>query len=248
MRFNVQINIFLLIWVTISVANTSSTTVNNTLTARTLIDSTVITSCNDGICEVSETSNTCPQDCSKLLLSGTNAGVRGAQGVMFEMRAKRDVTIKSFSFYTDAARTGVIEVYTRIGSYGGKELVASGWSLIYGKTVNQNGRDVLTQLGSFDTGVTIPANSTQSFYIVTANYIMYDAGSLEWDALSEDTSLILYQGSVTAASWLLCFVLTSPTILCATRFAGKGISGSAFPGAGTSGVLWSPRNFKGTIR
>jgi hypothetical protein len=152
-------------------------------------------------------------------LTGTNAGIRGAQGIVFDLVSKRDVTVKSFSFYTDAARTGGIKVYTRAGSYQGNELTSAGWQLIYQKNVQQNGQSVLTSLGDLDTVVTIPAGARQAFYIVTANYIMYDAGSTEGNILSQDNALVLYQG--------------------------KGISGSGLPGAGT---LWSPRIFKGIIK
>jgi hypothetical protein len=118
----------------------------------------------------------------------------GSQGVMFKISSKRNVTVKSFSFYTDAARNGAIQVYTRVGSYQGYELTSGGWQLVHNKTVTQNGQSVLTVLGNFDIGVKIPSNSTQSFYIVTANYIMYNSGSAEGAVLSQDAALILYQG------------------------------------------------------
>jgi hypothetical protein len=139
-------------------------------------------------------------------LTGTNAGNRGAQGVVFDVVSKRDVTVKSFSFYTDAARTGGIKVYTRAGSYQGNELTQDGnWQLIYDRNVQQNGQSVLTSLGVLDTVVTIPAGARQAFYIVTANYIMYDAGSTEGNVLSQDNALVLYQGKF--AQCCACFVV-----------------------------------------
>jgi hypothetical protein len=141
------------------------------------------------------------------VLAGTNAGARGAQGVMFEVLAKRDVTVKSFSFYTDAARTGVIEVYTRVGTYKNNELVSTGWQRVYNRNVQQNGQSVLTVLGDLDTVVTIPTGSIQSFYMVTANYIMYDAGSIEGAVLSEDNALTLRQG---ACANLCCILFRRP--------------------------------------
>ena len=125
---------------------------------------------------------------------------------MFELKAERDVTVKSFSFYTDAARTGLIEVYTRVGTYQGNELSSAGWSRIYSNNnTQQNGRDVLTSLGNFNTVVTIPKGSRQSFYIWTPNYIMYDGGSVEGAVLSQDASLVLYQGECTAVLSHTCF-------------------------------------------
>lgn len=249
MKFFAHIQVVVFIGLAMSAVNTSATTMNNTTMTRTLTDSAIATSCSDGICDVSETSNSCPQDCANRSLNGTNAGTNGGQGVMFEVVAKRDVTVKSFSFYTDAARTGVIEVYTRVGTYGGYELVSAGWSLVYNKTVTQNGRDVLTLLGDFTTGVTIPSGSKQSFYITTAvnNYVMYEyrAGTVEGAVLSEDNALILYYGECTSV--LSRQILVSMLNTC-VALIGKGTSGKKFPGAGTTGVLFSPRSFKGFIK
>lgn len=154
---------------------------------------------NDGTCQASETATTCPQDCAGLVLSGhSGASNYGAPGIMFDLTSKQDVTVKSFSFYTDAARNDVIQVYTRPGSYQGNELVQSGWHLIYSKNVNQKGRDVPTELGDFDTGVNISAGSTQAFFITSNFYIMYDKGTAEGGVLSENSSLIIREGKVTA--------------------------------------------------
>ena len=52
--------------------------------------------------------------------------------------------------------------------------------------------------------MTIPANSTQSFYIVTvtatANYIMYDAGIEEGRVLSQDNAIAIKEGESNAVS------------------------------------------------
>jgi hypothetical protein len=135
-------------------------------------------------------------------LTGTTQGNRGAQGVMFEVATSRDVTVKSFDFYTDAARTDTIQVYTRPGSYVGKEQSSTGWTSIYNRNVQQNGQSVLSSLNGLDTFVTIPANSTQSFYIVTAtaNYIMYDAGIEEGRVLSQDNAIAIKEGESNAVS------------------------------------------------
>ncbi len=126
---------------------------------------------------------------------------------MFDLMPKRDVAVKSFSFYTDAARTGSVKVYTRAGTYLGSELTSGGWDLICNKTVTQNGQNALTSLGDFDAGVRIASGSVQSFYIVTSNFIMYDAGSREGDILSQDNALVLYQGGyIILLQWCILFV------------------------------------------
>lgn len=143
---------------------------------------------------MSETSSSCPQDCANIVLTAHNAGTNGAPGVMFDLTASRDVVVRSFDFYTDAARTDVVEVYTRPGSYIGNELVVSGWTLIYSKNVTQMGRTILTKLGDFNTGVAVLAGSTRSFFIYTGFYIMYDRGTAEGQVLASDASLTINQG------------------------------------------------------
>lgn len=115
---------------------------------------------------------------------------------MFNLMASRDTVIHSFDIYTGDVRNDVIEVYTRPGGYKGHEVDESGWILVYSKPVSQMGRTVLTELGDFDTGVTILGGSIQSFYIYSAssNYVMYDTGSVEGGAHASDASLTLYQG------------------------------------------------------
>jgi hypothetical protein len=119
---------------------------------------------------------------------------------MFDVTASRDVLVRSFEFYTDATRNDVVEVYTRPGSYSGHEVDQSGWSLVYSKNVNQMGRTILTKLGDFNTAVHIQKGSTQSFFIVTNYFLMYDTGTAEGQILSSDDSLIVYEGET---SWLL---------------------------------------------
>ncbi|KAL7474661.1 hypothetical protein ACHAW6_000624, partial [Cyclotella cf. meneghiniana] len=177
--------------------------------------------CGNGSCGLSETSSSCPQDCANIVLTAHNAGTNGAPGVMFDLMASRDVVVRSFDFYTDVARTDIVEVYTRPGSYIGNELVVSGWTLIYSKNVTQMGRNILTQLGDFNSGVSILAGSTHSFFIYTGFYIMYDRGTAEGQVLASDASLKIYEG--------------------------VGVGGK-FPGSDASGMIYSPRLFKGNIR
>jgi hypothetical protein len=150
-----------------------------------------------------ETSSSCPQDCANIVLTAHNAGTNGAPGVMFDLMASRDVVVRSFDFYTDAARTDVVEVYTRPGSYSGNEREESGWTLIYSKNVTQMGRNILTKLGDFNTGVEIHAGVIQSFFIYTGFYIMYDVGNVEGQVLASDASLKIYEGEI-VETILLC--------------------------------------------
>ena len=150
--------------------------------------------CGNGTCEAEESSTSCSQDCSNIVLTAHENGRSGAPGVMFDITASRDIVVKSFEFYTDAIRNDTVEVYTRPGSFEGFELDEFGWTLVYNKTVDQMGRQTLTDLGDFDTGVTVRAGARQSFFIVTNFFMMYDKGAAEGQVLSSDASLTVYEG------------------------------------------------------
>ena len=150
--------------------------------------------CGNDRCEDGESSFSCPVDCSNVILEAHPEGKSGAPGVMFDLTASRDVIVRSFGFYTDAIRNDVVEVYTRPGSYSGYEGDEAGWILIHSKSVDQMGRNVLTELGDFDTDVTIKEGATQAFFITSNYYLMYDKGTAEGHVLNSDGSLSIYEG------------------------------------------------------
>ena len=150
--------------------------------------------CGNDRCEDGESSFSCPVDCSNVILEAHPEGKSGAPGVMFDLTASRDVIVRSFGFYTDAIRNDVVEVYTRPGSYSGYEGDEAGWILIHSKSVDQMGRNVLTELGDFDTDVTIKEGATQAFFITSNYYLMYDKGTAEGQVLNSDGSLSIYEG------------------------------------------------------
>ncbi|EED96161.1 predicted protein [Thalassiosira pseudonana CCMP1335] len=155
-----------------------------------------VSSCSNGICELNETVNTCAADCGDLSLSSLDSGRKGAEGTMFDVKAKRDIEITSFDIYTNSAKSETVEVYTRQGSYKDHELSQLGWKLVYSKLVNQLGENIPTALGDFDTGVAIPANMVQSFFIWTDNVLRYDDGrsNVEGTLVTSDNALELYEG------------------------------------------------------
>ncbi|KAL7521998.1 hypothetical protein ACHAWX_007140 [Stephanocyclus meneghinianus] len=153
-------------------------------------------SCGNNSCELHETDTTCAQDCSNISLTTHNSGNSGASGVMFYIKARRDVLVTSLNLFTGTQQTNIIEVYTRAGTYNGHELDQDGWTLIYTKNIQQFGRNTITELGGFDTGVEIKGGSTQSFFIYagTGNYVMYDQGNVEGQLFSSDASIEFYEG------------------------------------------------------
>lgn len=132
---------------------------------------------------------------------------------MFELMAARDVIVKTFDIYTDEARNDVIEVYTRSGTYSGHEVDASGWTLVSSKSVQQMGRSEVTELGDFDSEVSIRAGSIQSFYIYSSNIIMYDTGTVRGDIFDSDGSLTIYQGRTS----LCCVIPFARAYIIANR-------------------------------
>lgn len=115
---------------------------------------------------------------------------------MFDLSAKRDLLVKALEHFTSDKRNELIEVYTRPGSYSGFELEGDGWELVYSNIATQMGRNIVTTL-KLDKEVAIRGGETQSFFIITNNFIMYDSGAVEGDVLNEDESLTIYEGKET---------------------------------------------------
>jgi hypothetical protein len=129
-------------------------------------------------------------------LWGVNSGTAGAKGVMFKVTAKRDISVKSFEFYTYNVKNANITVYTRVGDYIGHEFNSTGWDNIHHAFITYMGQSTLTKSGNFGSPVQIPEASIQSFYIVSNNYIMYNSGTSEGAVLTQDESLYLHEGEV----------------------------------------------------
>jgi hypothetical protein len=151
-------------------------------------------SCDNGICEAHESTATCLFDCSDLVLIANGIGNRGAQGTMFQIKAKRDIAVTSFDFYGSSIRRDLVEVYTRAGSYKGHELSETGWTLLFSDDVDQLGRNDLAQIGGLDTEVAIAADEVQSFFIWTENVLMYSGGNREGGLHSSNDAVEFYEG------------------------------------------------------
>lgn len=192
---------------------------------------------------------------------------------MFYIKARRDVLVTSLNLFTGTQQTNIIEVYTRAGTYNGHELDQDGWTLIYTKNIQQFGRNTITELGGFDTGVEIKGGSTQSFFIYagTGNYVMYDqgvlffpgfiphsvtvirfdmritcrAGNVEGQLFSSDASIEFYEGaSACGRSSFYIHINFYVSPFCA-MLTGVGIS-SFFSGVYANQV-YSPRVFRGEV-
>jgi len=84
-------------------------------------------------------------------------------------------------------------VYTRAGDYRGYENDDSGWELVLNKDVAVK-RGVRSKLGVMYQEVTIPAGSTQAFYIWCKQGMLYTKATSEGAPFGSDGSLVINEG------------------------------------------------------
>jgi len=179
-------------------------------------------SCGNGICDKSETSSTCPSDCTftEQALQMSPDGGSGAIGAMFSVKALNNLEIYSFDFYSARNGNDQVQVYTRPGPYASFEFDESAWTLIHDDpNVELERRSQVTPLGEFDSSVPISAGSVQSFFVYAPRKVMYNGGTSEGQLFSSDGNLEFYEG-----------------IGLTAKFDGDGSD------------IYSPRVFRGTIR
>ncbi len=161
----------------------------------TVLKPTFATSvCGNNVCEYSENSFGCPVDCANKLILGSTSGGSGAVSSMFQVKALRDVIVRSIAFHAAKAATAQVQIFTLAGPYRGFEGNESAWTLIYDKVTSMNDRNTPTKIDSLDTSIFISADATQSFYIFTPNKLMYASGTTEGARFSSDSAMALYEG------------------------------------------------------
>jgi len=174
--------------------NTPST--NPTTPLPTKIPTTSPTSlCGNEVCDLNEHSTTCATDCSNLAYYGADSGNLGAEGIMFSVKAFRNIIVTSFDVYGITKGASLFQVYTKVDSWEGHAVAQANWTLFYNNTnLEQKGRYTLTSLGDFSNGVFIPAGKIQSFYLFTPTKLIYRQGtnSLPYSA---NEALALYEGT-----------------------------------------------------
>jgi len=115
-------------------------------------------------------------------------------GIMFEIKAREDVTITSFSFFTGSTSKSLTEVWTRYGSYEGYTASDVGWDRIYDGKIEQGGSYELTVV-KLKTPVCIPQGETASFYIVSRGKIVnVESDVKEGKPVAKDDAIELYAG------------------------------------------------------
>lgn len=93
-------------------------------------------------------------------------------GIMFDIRTKKKVTIRGFSTFVETDLSPGMEIWYRPGTHVGHETTQSDWTLL-GTVDNVVGSNIGTTYIQnripIETDVTIPAGSTYGFYITATN-------------------------------------------------------------------------------
>ena len=153
------------------------------------------TVCGDNMCEMTEDSQSCPDDCSGKEISTTFDFNLGSSGNMFSVRALRDVSVTSLVINAMSKGRGEVKVYTRSGSYTDHVLSSQGWKLIYSnQALVHEKRGQPTELGDFSKPVLIKSGAIQSFFVHTSKSLVYTAGTKEGDTYISDDSILVFEG------------------------------------------------------
>jgi len=119
----------------------------------------------------------CLLECVTNSLTTTYAGGNGFSGNMFDITTINEVIINSFDVNLDSSASATIEVYYRDGTYVGHTSSSAGWNLLGSTSVTSAGDGIPTVLG-LTLGHTIPASTTQGFYVTsTTSNMNYTDGS-----------------------------------------------------------------------
>jgi len=123
-----------------------------------------------------------------------SADYKNAIGVMFDIEAREDVGITSFSTFTGSTSKTWTEVWTRDGSYRGNTADNSGWEKIYFEKSQQRGTAAPIEV-TLKTPVYIQQGETASFYIVSPGKITnVESDVKEGKSIAQDDSIKLYAG------------------------------------------------------
>ncbi|KAL7552277.1 hypothetical protein ACHAWF_015504 [Thalassiosira exigua] len=151
--------------------------------------------CGNSVCGVNEDSESCPGDCVDKELETTFNFSLGSDGVMFALKALRDISISSLVINAMSRGQGSVKVYIRNGNYSGHEQSNNGWVLIYDNpTLTHDRRGRRTELGNFDNAIYIEGDTTKSFFVTSSNGLVYQEGKKEGEAYASDESLVIYEG------------------------------------------------------
>lgn len=116
-------------------------------------------------------------------------------GLMFEVKAEKDVGITSLSMLTALEQEKWTEVWTRAGSYDGKTKGSDGWDTIYAKKMQLRGPNTPTKI-TFNEPIYIEKGDKVSFYLLTlAKVKSLDSDVKEGKEIASDSAITLHAGA-----------------------------------------------------
>lgn len=137
-------------------------------------------------------------------LTTTFASDNGFNGNMFDMIAKRDLTITGFDANL-AVGQHTVEVYHRNGTYVGNEASAAGWTLVGSVSVTSAAADQATTI-PLNINVPMTTNQRVGWYITTQGTSMrYSGGTNAGDVYVQDSNLQILEGAGCGSNFSSCF-------------------------------------------
>lgn len=193
-------------------------------TSGTCGGGTPVTNCSltgDGCCPSNCTAvNDLDCQCMTSTVSTGPTPASGWDGIMFDIEAKSTaIEIKSFAADIDPGMK-TIEIYYKVGTFNGFETNAGAWTLVGSASVNPAASGVPTAI-PVNVDVTIPANSTYGWYVVSTaggtlnNGVNYLTDATSGALYTEDANMRLIGG----------------------KGKGTGFAGSTFSNRGFSGDI-----------
>lgn len=129
-------------------------------------------------------------------LSTTFAGGNSNNGIMYDVRADKPLSITAIQFASASSSSGTVEIYTKGGTHVGSEGTATDWTLIVSSPYAAGPIEVAKAPVVFPSPLLIQPGETRAFYIrQTANALSYTNGSGVGTVEANDGTLSILQGT-----------------------------------------------------
>lgn len=126
-----------------------------------------------------------------LQTGNTDALDKAVKGIMFKVKAKKDITVLSFDLYSRRNSKSAVTIYTKLGDYQ-VNTRQSGWNIVYQDTVQLS--RVNTTLNGLD--VEVAAGSTHSFFVYIDAGVRIKTATDAGHPYSQDDAMIIYSGTL----------------------------------------------------
>ena len=124
-------------------------------------------------------------------------------GIMFDIKAKKTITIQAFSTYIGQGISGKMEIWYRQGTHVGHETVAADWTLL-GSVDNVIGSNVFNSPPFVQNRIPIkldleiPAGEVYAFYVTTiaaSPYMDYRSGTTRGSVSAANSDMEVLEGT-----------------------------------------------------